>query len=1145
VVFPSARCSAVLSLGRALGAGVLIGGGCVLGLDARDVQSGPSQPAPCFIAGTISAGTTPLPGVEISAKSPDGRDAGTTASDVTGTYQLRVSGAGTYTIETELAAFARVTREATLTAESCSARVDFAMTLASRAAAVRPPSTPLAPGTPDTPTASRPSTTSSAARGFQNLTVIENATGVETSSASPEDEAARANLQLPPGFSQDAPTETLATTGNQGRLMNEPLLFGGGREGGPEGFGRGGDAAFGGQGIGEGGRGGFGGGPGGFAGGPGGFAGGPGFGGRGGAQRLQGMANYTLGGSVLDAAPYALNGRSVEKPEYVQQRYGESLGGPLKLHRAGTASARTSFFFSHNGNRSRNPVDSYSTVPSLAERSGDFSAANGVIVDPATGQPFPGNRIPETRIDGAARTLLPFIPLPNQDGSTQNFHYTTALTSSSDDVTFRMVHVFGAQPQGRGRGGPGGRGMPGAGPPGGGRGFGPLRPGARGGGRAGPARSTLNVSVDYRRSTAVQSSAFPTIGGTTKGRSWNVPVSYMYSKGRFNNMLNVTFNRNQTQSLNLYAFGRDIAGEAGISGVATDPFDWGVPNLSFTSVADLRDRAPSMRLDQRFEINDTVMRLWGRHAVRLGGGYRDLRLDSQSDTNARGSFVFTGLYTSRILNGRPVANTGIDFADFLLGAAQQASVNYGPGRVRLRGRTWNLYLQDDWRAAANLTVNAGVRYEYMSPYTETSGRLVNLDVAPDFSAAAAVVAGGTGPFTGAVRASLVEPDRNNIAPRVGLAWKPWGKTTIRTGYGVNYNLGAYGAIAQRLSAQPPFAVSATSIGTALSPLPLTDPFATIDSSTTTNSFGIDRRYQIGRAQIWNVDVQRELPHNLTVNVGYTGTKGSDLDLQRAPNRGPSGLRIEGVQPFIWQSSEGRSLLHTLNVRARKRLARGISFGGSYTWSRAYDDASSLGGAGNVVAQNDRDLAAEWGRSTFERRHTVNADYSVGLPFGRGLRWLNEGGLAADLFGDWNLSGNVTVQSGAPFTARVTGNVADVARGVNGTLRANYNGDPIALGDPTTTRFFNTAAFSVPPLGQFGNAGRNTITGPGSTNVNMALSKNVNFGRTRGMSIRIQATNVFNAVQFTSIDTVVNSPTFGQVTAVRPMRSVQLVTRVRF
>ena len=154
-------------------------------------------------------------------------------------------------------------------------------------------------------------------------------------------------------------------------------------------------------------------------------------------------------------------------------------------------------------------------------------------------------------------------------------------------------------------------------------------------------------------------------------------------------------------------------------------------------------------------------------------------------------------------------------------------------------------------------------------------------------------------------------------------------------------------------------------------------------------------------------------------------------------------------------------------------------------------------------------------------------------------------MAAALLGNWQLNGNVTLASGTPFTARVLGNIQRRRRGINGTLRANYNGQPIAISDPTSLLFFNTAAFSVPAPGTFGNAGRNTIIGPGTSVLNLGLTRNITFGQTRGLSIQLLASNVFNTVQFASIDTIVNSPTFGQVTAVRPMRRVQLLFRFRF
>ena len=152
---------------------------------------------------------------------------------------------------------------------------------------------------------------------------------------------------------------------------------------------------------------------------------------------------------------------------------------------------------------------------------------------------------------------------------------------------------------------------------------------------------------------------------------------------------------------------------------------------------------------------------------------------------------------------------------------------------------------------------------------------------------------------------------------------------------------------------------------------------------------------------------------------------------------------------------------------------------------------------------------------------------------------------ASLVGGWVWSANVTLESGAPFTARVVGDISDVARGVNGTLRANVTGEPLAVAGPSIQRWFNTAAFAVPASGTFGNAGRNTITGPGTFLVNMGLIKNFSLGRPRVLSVRIQATNLFNTPQLKGIDTVVNSPTFGQVVQVGPMRTVQFQTRVRF
>jgi len=1091
----------------------------------------------CKLTGHVSASGKPLPGVALVLSSPSGAALAASSTSMDGAYVLVPPAPGAYILETSFAGFADVRREIQLLAESCEGTVDVEMVLRSRAAATvaAPQATPTPTSTPPAGTANDRRAAALAGR-FRDLGVL--AGTVPGTQSEPGAEGADAALPslLPPGFSADAPTEAVAMRGGQVQTLDDVLFrdrlamldaAGGDLEGLAQrmrqamaGGGMGPLPDF----------------PGGGPGGPGpgveggGFRGGPGLGGgfRGGAggfgrsDRLQGSIFYSLGDSAFDAGPYPLHGPR-QKASYAQQRFGGTVGGPLKIPGVYDGTSRTSFTLSYIGNHSRSPQDSYSTVPTADERDGDLSAFDRTIADPMTGLPFTDNVIPEERIDPSARALLGFIPLPNQPGATQNYHYLTTTSDSSDQLSLRLVHSFGSASRGA---------MTARGPT--------RRAGGRG---ARERRPTISIGVTYRASTRNDASSFPTLGGSTRTRSWDVPASLSFTKGRVFNQLRLDYNRNQSDSRNLYAYSRNVAREAGIGGVSGDPFDWGVPDLSFTSIAGLHDQSPASRLNQRIELGDTMTATLGKHTLRWGAEYRDLRLDSQSDANARGSFVFTGLYTAALTDGQPVPGTGLDFADFLLGLPQQASVRYGPGRERFRGHSWSGFVQDDWRLRSNLTLNLGLRYEYVSPFTEASGRLVNLDVTPGFTSAAPVVAGQAGPYSGAFPKSLLYGDYDNIAPRVGVAWKPSAATTVRVGYGVHYNLGAYAAIAQGLAGQPPFAVSDTSLGSQAAPLALSDAFQPVEKTTTTNSYGIDKHYQLGVVQVWNVDWQREVARVWIFGIGYTGAKGSDLDRERAPNRGPAGLRISDVQPFLWQTSDSSSILHSLMLRVRRRMGRGISFGASYTFGKSLDDASSIGGAPLVVAQNDLDLAAERGRSSFDRRHRFSADYAIELPFGPGRPWI-EKGFWAGILGGWTWNGNVTIQSGPPFTARVVGDFADVARGVNGTLRANVTGVPVNLSDPTPAQWFNTGAFALPSAGTFGNAGRNTITGPGSFLANMSLSKNVSLAARRTLTLRIQANNAFNTPQFNAIDTVVSSPTFGQVVTVGPTRTLQLQARLR-
>jgi len=339
-------------------------------------------------------------------------------------------------------------------------------------------------------------------------------------------------------------------------------------------------------------------------------------------------------------------------------------------------------------------------------------------------------------------------------------------------------------------------------------------------------------------------------------------------------------------------------------------------------------------------------------------------------------------------------------------------------------------------------------------------------------------------------------------------------------------------------------------GTALT---LVDGFPATSASTVTNNFAVNPNYRIGYVQIWNLDIQRDLGHSLILNVGYNGAKGTNLDTERAieipcQQANPSACQ----QPFTYESSEGNSILHAASVRLRKRMGKGLGFGVQYVFSKSIDDASSIGGGGVVVAQNPLDISADRGLSSFDQTHKFTGNWMYDLPFGENRRFATKGALS-HILGGWQYSGDFTVASGMYFTPRVLGGTVDIDRGVTGSLRANYVPDEsITVSQPTVLKWFNTAAYCAPGSAcvnpadsSFGDAGRNTIEGPGQFVVDMTLNKTIVIKESRSLDLRIVAANVFNIVEFTSINTVVNSQTFGEVTSAAGMRKITLQARFRF
>src|SRR6185369_2808675 len=235
-----------------------------------------------------------------------------------------------------------------------------------------------------------------------------------------------------------------------------------------------------------------------------------------------------------------------------------------------------------------------------------------------------------------------------------------------------------------------------------------------------------------------------------------------------------------------------------------------------------------------------------------------------------------------------------------------------------------------------------------------------------------------------------------------------------------------------------FADTETVTGTATSPLLIEDALLTSGApGMTTNNWGVDKDYQLGLIQTWNASVSRDLTPIWTVMVGYTGTKGTDLDLLNAPNRTPSGgLLVPTVQPFTWETSGGHSLLNLGTVQLTKKLSHGVGGSASYTLMKSMDDTPSLGGGGVIVAQNPLDPNAEYALSNFDHRNQLSGNLVVEFPFGPGRRWLDHGGALATVLGGWTATLQWSLQSGTPFTMRVCGAAFDVAQGTNCSLRAD-------------------------------------------------------------------------------------------------------------
>lgn len=836
-----------------------------------------------------------------------------------------------------------------------------------------------------------------------------------------------------------------------------------------------------------------------------------------------------ISNSALDARPYSLTGFELPKAAYSQIIAGFTVGGPLMIPHLFYHGPN--FFLAYQWTRASTGAIDPALMPDAAERSGDLSGLTNplgqplTIYNPATGQPFTGP-IP---VSPQAQSLLSLYPLPNLPGNGQ-YNYETEVLShtNADALQTRLDKNLGRRDQ-------------------------------------------LYGQFALKSTRADAANVFQFVDTTdTLGFHGNVNWAHQYNHGLLV-VLGYDLSRLRTLVRPQFENQVNIAGNAGITGDDQDPRDWGPPSLQFASgIAPLGDANSQFNRNRTDSGSIKVSTTRRRHTISLGGDYRRQEFNELEQSNPRGTFTFTGAATaapgSASATSGAISTSGSDFADFLLGVPDTSSLAFGNADKYFRQPAYDLYINDDFRVRPDFTINAGMRWEYGAPMTELYGRLVNLDIASGFTAAAPVVANNpTGSVTGTkYPAALVQPDRRGFEPRVGISWRPIPASTlvVRAGYGVYDDTSVYLSSAQMMAQQAPLSTSLTVANSSTCPLTMANGFRNC-AGITPDTYAVDPHLRVGYAQIWDLSMQKDFPAALVVTAKYEGVKGTRGMQEFLPNTYPIGA----VNPcpscpsgFVYRTSNGNSTRESGELQARRRLRGGLTASLDYIWSKSMDDDAQIGAQGHVettaafsapsdtssassvnpsIAQNWLDLKAERGLSTFDQRNLVSA--TVQYTTGMGLTETLLSGWRGTAFKEWTIVTKLTAGSGFPetpiFLAAVPGT------GVTGPIRPDLTGAQLYAG--TAGRSLNPGAYAAPAAGQWGDARRNSIIGPDAFHLDGALARTFRLKGTRALDVRVDATNPLNHATYSTWNTVVNSPIFGLPTAANPMRSLQLTGRLRF
>ena len=789
------------------------------------------------------------------------------------------------------------------------------------------------------------------------------------------------------------------------------------------------------------------------------------------------------------------------KPKYLRNQFGGSIGGPIRRD-------RTFIFGDYEGTRSREGITRITNVPTVLERQGDFSQSLfGPPIDPFTGMAFPGGVIDPLRIHPIGQAIAALYPLPNRNEPFRNFVSSPIQRDDNDSFDVRLDH-----------------------------------------------RLTDRADLTFRYSFGDRSlfepftgstfSLVPGFGDTVKRRSQNAMTALTLVVTP--NLVNETRLAFSRVAASVTQEASQLNSELGLPTISPNPRDAGLSFITVTGLSPLGDEGnnPQKSVTNVYQIINNSSYSHGSHLIKFGGDIRFSQQNAFRDVESRGRLTFS-----------PFAQiSGNALADLLLGFPLLTTVARVDNPQQLRTRSYNAFFNDSFRINPRLTLNAGLRYEYNSPPVDADDRANVYDIATR-----SLVQVGT---NGVPRGGI-ESDKNNFAPRLGLAWTVGEdeKTVIRAGYGIYYDQSAL-APTEALYFNSPYFDNNIFFSLPGLPLTLSDPFpAFFPFPLPDSALAIQRDLRTAYMQHWNLNVQRELGSKSVLEVAYVGSKGTKLLTARDINQPQPGVLPPGL-PFVPRpdprfddinllESRANSNYHSLQARLQQRFSRGLAALVSYTFAKSIDDASNFfSSAGDPnFPQNSYDVRAERGRSNFDVRHRLSISYSYDLPFGNGKRYFADKGWASTLLSGWQSFGVLTWQSGRPFTVALLSEIDNSGTGrsilgFGANDRPNLIGDP-QLSSPSTERWFNTAAFAFPAPGTFGNAGRNIIDGPGYQSVNASLVKNTNLTERVNLQFRVEAFNLFNHPNFNLPDNFLGSPTFGQITSARDPRHLQFGLKLLF